>query len=259
MSVEVASFTFHEVTDDVTSSGFQRDSALPYKHSTRGFTAHLDAIARAGRTPKRISDIDLQKSARHLVLTFDDGGSSALRAGEMLERRGWRGHFLVTTGKLGSRTFLDAAGVRALHDAGHVIGSHSHSHPNIFPDLSPAQMDEEWRVSCDRLSQIVGAPCRLASVPGGDLSRAALQSAHRNGLKWLFTSEPELEPRQVGDCWILGRICARRDTSSQDVQAWAEFRGWGRARIVRRSKVLLRTLLAPAYRAWVRAREPERQ
>jgi peptidoglycan/xylan/chitin deacetylase (PgdA/CDA1 family) len=258
MTIAVATLAFHEVVDDVTSSGFQRDSALPYKLPTRVFTAYLDAITRAGCAPARVTDLDLSNGGRHLLLTFDDGGKSALCAGDLLLRRGWRGHFLVTTGKLGSRTFLDVAGVRALHQAGHLVGSHSHNHPNIFRDLSPAQMDEEWRTSCDRLAQILGAPCRLASLPGGDLSRAAMLSAHRNRLRWLFTSEPELAPRRVGDCWILGRVCTKRDTPVDDVRRWAEFRGWRRALFIRRSKDSARILLAPAYRAWVRAREPER-
>jgi hypothetical protein len=63
----------------------------------------------------------------------------------------------------------------------------------------------------------------------------------------------------VGDCWILGRVCPKRDTPAGHVQAWAEFRGWRRALLIRRGKELVRTLLAPAYRAWVRAREPERE
>jgi peptidoglycan/xylan/chitin deacetylase (PgdA/CDA1 family) len=253
--VKVASIVFHEVTDDVTSSGFQRDSALPYKHSTRAFSDYLDAI---GEAPSLVSELDLTSGGPHLLLTFDDGGKSALDAADLLARRGWRGHFLVTTGKLGSRTFLDAAGVRALHDAGHLVGSHSHSHPNIFRDLSPARMDEEWRISCDKLSQVLGAPCLLASLPGGDLSRAALKSADRAGLKWLFTSEPSLSPERVGGCWILGRVAAKRDTPAEEVRAWSQGRGWRRARFIRRCKGVARTLLAPAYRAWVRSREPER-
>jgi hypothetical protein len=138
------------------------------------------------------------------------------------------------------------------------VGSHSHTHPNIFSELSPAKMAEEWRTSCDRLSQVLGAPCNIASLPGGDQSAAVFRSAHQAGIQWLFTSEPMLTPQKVGDCWIVGRVCSKRDTPSKQVQALAEFRGWQRALWIRRSEVLLRKLLAPAYRAGVRMLASER-
>jgi peptidoglycan/xylan/chitin deacetylase (PgdA/CDA1 family) len=258
MSAELATFLFHDVTNDVTDSGFQRDSALAYKHPTRLFAEYLECIAAAGRSPERVTDLVLPGIGRHLLLTFDDGGRSALHVSDELLRRGWRAHFFIITGRIGHRTFLDAAGVRTLQAAGHVVGSHSHTHPNIFRDLTPAQMDEEWRVSCDRLAQLLGEPCRVASVPCGDLSATVMRSADRAGLGWLFTSDPTRTPRRVGNCWIVGRACPKRDTPSSEVRRLAEFRGWRRALALRRTNVLARMLLAPAYRRWVRAHEAER-
>src|SRR5207244_11821801 len=45
---ELATFAFHEVTDDPTASGFQRPAALPYKHTRLPFAHHLPSIG-AGR------------------------------------------------------------------------------------------------------------------------------------------------------------------------------------------------------------------
>ncbi len=257
MTLELATLLYHEVTDDPTSSGFQRAAAMPFKHRRRDFTQHLEAIAAAGRAPVAADVIDFSLPGRHLLLTFDDGGISALHVSEALAARGWRAHFFITTAKLGTRTFLDAAGVRALHAAGHVVGTHSHSPPNVFRALAPATMLAEWCDSRARLEAILGAAVTTASVPGGDSSPEVERAARLAGLRLLFTSEPELAPRRAGRTWILGRACVKTTTSTAAVRALASFRGWRRQWMIWRLKDAARVALDPAYRRWVHARETE--
>ena len=257
MALELATLMYHEVTDDPRSSGFQRAAALPFKLRRGDFAQHLEAIAAAGRAPVSADAIDFALPGRHLLLTFDDGGTSALHAGEALAARGWKGHFFITTAKLGTRAFLDAAGVRALHAAGHVIGTHSHSHPNVFRALPAAAMLAEWGESRARLEAILGAAVTTASVPGGDSSPEVERSAALSGLRLLFTSEPDLAPRRAGRAWIIGRACVKTTTSAADVRALASFHGWRRQWMIWRLKDAARNALDPAYRRWVRAREIE--
>lgn len=245
---------YHEVTDDPTSTGFQRPGAFAYKHSIAAFTEHLARIAETAIRPRLVTELDWSAPGRHVLLTFDDGGKSALVAGETLAQRGWQGHFLIVTSLIGSRTFLDPEDIRALHAAGHLIGSHSHSHPNIFRDLAPARMVEEWRISSDILSQITGAPCVSASVPGGDISSRVFDSADTAGLRYLFTSEPWLLPRRSGGCTILGRYSVKVTTSADRVGALAHFRGWRAAWLRRRLKVWATRAVPPLYRLYIRAR-----
>ena len=250
----IASLMYHEVADDPASSGFQRPGALPYKHSTNAFAGHLARIAGAPAAPGLVVDVDFERAGRYLLLTFDDGGRSALTAAELLARHGWRGHFFVVTSLIGSRGFLDPAGIRSLRQAGHLVGSHSHTHPNIFREQSPPGMVEEWRTSCDLIAQILGEPCVAASVPGGDISRRVLESASTAGLRYLFTSEPWLTPRRMGDCWILGRYSVKAGTSTARVGELVRFRGWTRALVRRRLKVLATSAAPPLYRLYIRAR-----
>jgi peptidoglycan/xylan/chitin deacetylase (PgdA/CDA1 family) len=245
---------YHEVTDNPATSGFQRPGAFAYKHTIAAFDAHLAQIAAAAVRPSLVTNLDLTQPGRHLALTFDDGGKSALTAAEMLARHGWRGHFFIVTSLIGERTFLDAAGIRALHAAGHLIGSHSHTHPNIFRDQEPSRMLEQWRVSTDILAQLTGAPCLSASVPGGDISARVLESADVAGLRYLFTSEPQLVPGRVGGCAILGRYSVKLSTSPGRIRTLVAFRGWRRAALRRRLKVLATRALPPLYRLYVRAR-----
>ncbi|HET7039940.1 MAG TPA: polysaccharide deacetylase family protein [Gemmatimonadales bacterium] len=249
---EIACFMYHEVTDAPRSSGFQRPAARGYTLGREAFDRHLAGIAAGPLTPALVTRLDLSRPGRHLLLTFDDGGKSALHAAEALARHGWLGHFFIVTQRIGERTFVSADDIRAIRSAGHVVGSHSHSHPDIFPDLSPGRMEEEWRVSARILEDVMGEPCVAASVPGGDISQAVLDSAARTGFRFLFTSEPRLRPELVGGCWVLGRFCLKAGISPGRVRDLMAFRGWSRASIGRQIKVLARWGIGPLYRAYVR-------
>jgi peptidoglycan/xylan/chitin deacetylase (PgdA/CDA1 family) len=253
----VATFAYHDVTDRPQESGLQRPGAAPYTLGVAPFRQHLDAIAGGPLRPERVTAIDLTAPGRHLLLTFDDGGKSALHTADELSRRGWSGHFFIITGRIGERTFLDAAGIRYLRRCGHVIGSHSHTHPDIFREQTKAQMVAEWRTSRDRLADLLGEPCTVASVPGGDISPLVLESAGAAGLSFLFTSEPRLAPRSVGGCWIMGRFCPKATTPPARIRALAELRGWEQALLVRRLKEFVRVMLPGPYRLYARRQARE--
>lgn len=255
----VASLGYHDVTDDPSQSGFQRHGALPFKLGVRLFCDHLDRVAEAGLAPSLVTDIDLTKPRRHVLLTFDDGGKSAVRAAAELSRRGWRGHFFITTSLIGRRTFLDAGEIRELRAAGHVVGTHSHTHPDIYRELGQERMLVEWRQSSDILAQILGEPCLTAAVPGGEISNAVFRSAGAAGLRHLFTSEPWLVPRLVGGCWILGRYCPKVSTTGDEIAALVRFEGWTSKLVVRRLKALASWSLPSLYRLYVRRSSREWQ
>jgi peptidoglycan/xylan/chitin deacetylase (PgdA/CDA1 family) len=255
---QIAALLYHEVTDDVTASGFQRRGALAYKLTRVAFARHLAEIATSPLAPTLVSDVDLTQPGRHLLLTFDDGGRSAVHAGDELSRRGWKGHFFIVTGRIGSPHFVDASEIRYLRSCGHLIGSHSDTHPGIFREQPPERMLSEWRVSCDVLAQLLGEPCLSAAVPGGHISHRVLQSGDAAGLRYLFTSEPRLTPYQEGDCWILGRFTAKVSTPLRCVRDLAHFRGWTRAWMAKQLRVLAYRSLPGLFRLYVRSRSRER-
>jgi peptidoglycan/xylan/chitin deacetylase (PgdA/CDA1 family) len=247
----VAGFGYHDVTDVPEESGFQRNGALPFKLGTAKFSAHLDRIAAGPLAPSLVTSLDLTRPGRHLLLTFDDGGKSALMIGDELCRRGWRGHFFISTSLIGRRTFLDENEIRHLRRSGHLVGSHSHSHPNIYRELPWEQMVVEWRRSCDILAQVLGEPCVTGAVPGGEISAEVLRSAATAGLRYLFTSEPWLRPRVVSGCWVLGRYCAKASTTAEEVADLACLHGWAGKLLVRRIKSIACRTMPPLYRLYV--------
>jgi peptidoglycan/xylan/chitin deacetylase (PgdA/CDA1 family) len=260
---EVAGLMYHEVTDDPRTSGFQRPGALPYTLTRAAFEAHLNAIAGGVLEPELVSDLDLGNSNgngrhRHLLLTFDDGGASAMYVAEALARRGWKAHFFIITGRIGDRTFLKPEDIRELRSLGHVVGTHSHTHPNIFRGLPRELMMTEWRVSRAILEALLGEPCIAASVPGGDISRVVLESAGEAGVRYLFTSEPLLRPERIDNTWVLGRVILKSGISPATVRELVAFRGWQRAQLIRRLGGIARSLFPPLYAQYVRLRTRER-
>lgn len=237
----LAGFTYHDVTDDPSATGFQRTSALPYKLSIGEFRAHLDQIARHGIRPERVDARG--EGDRHLLLTFDDGGRSALEVADILERRDWFGHFFIVTSLLDTPRFLSKAGVRELYERGHLIGSHSHTHPDIFLRLSPAQMDLEWRRSRTILEEVTGAPIVAAAIPGGHGNLATEQTAAAAGFAFLFTSRPWPVPWRTDGMLCIGRFCPKAGTRLERIGGLACGRGFSRERLLWGAKSVVRRLL----------------
>jgi len=257
LSQELAGFCFHEVTDTPQSTGFQRPGAVPFTLGTRQFGAHLDVIAGSPWRPRLVTDLTPNTPERALLLTFDDGGRSAVRAADELSRRGWRGHFFIVTSRIGTATFLDAQAIRYLRSCGHLIGSHSHTHPDIFRELSPAHMRDEWRTSATILADLLGAPCESASVPGGEISPAVLESGADVGFRFLFTIEPRVRPWSVRHCRVFGRYIVKAGTPPSRVERLASFHGWNGALAVRKLKSAARRSVPPLYRYIVSQRVRE--
>lgn len=256
----VVTFLYHEVCEDPAQSGFQRRSALPYKHRPTEFEKNLDVIGTVAPTPVALSDLRNDSNSEYkIILTFDDGGKSALHIADTLDRRGWPGHFFVTTSMIGTRTFLDPGEIRELHARGHGIGSHSHTHPAPFNSLTIARMHEEWRVSREILEDILGETVTSASVPGGDLSTEVLESAADSGIRFLFTSEPLPRAWAYGEMLCFGRVCPKAGTPLKRVERLASNRGFTRELVLRSAKNSARTVLRPLYVRWAANVHGERQ
>lgn len=221
------SIMYHDVTEQGaahTASGFPGADAALYKLERAHFKEHLNAIAAArSDAPARVFELTEKADATPpWLLTFDDGGASAYACtAEMLEELGWRGHFLVTAGYIGKPAFLSREQISELHRRGHIIGSHSTTHPARMSHCSPQEMLTEWKTSIETLSDITGQQVKVASVPGGFYSREVAEAAAQAGIEWLFTSEPVTKCAVVDGCLVLGRYTVQRHTTPERAAALA--------------------------------------
>lgn len=251
---QASSLMYHDVVDpgDYDASGSSIVGANAYKMDRADFARHLDAIAKAVNPASvvKADEFDGWGKSRPVFITFDDGGASAYTpiAG-MLEQHGWRGHFFITTDWIGTRGFVTAEQIRELHARGHVVGSHSCSHPIRMAACTRAQLEREWSESVRILSEIIGRPATVASVPGGYFSRAVAETASGAGIRRLFTSEPTATATSIDGCMILGRYVLKRGMPARIAAGFAagRFGTCARQSLEWKLKHIAKRVSAPVY------------
>jgi peptidoglycan/xylan/chitin deacetylase (PgdA/CDA1 family) len=222
--VKARALLYHDVVvgTDYRSSGFAGDDANLYKLERAEFELHLAAIGEAEPAgPATIYELLAAPDAPRILLTFDDGGASARDIADLLELRGWRAHFFIPTQFIGQPAFLSASEIRDLHGRGHVIGSHSSSHPPRLSLLPRDRIAEEWTCSTAALADILGANVETASVPTGSYSRVVARAAAEAGVRILFNSEPVMRVHRAEGCWVVGRFGLQRGDSARKAAGFA--------------------------------------
>ncbi len=248
IAMKAITLLYHDVIEAgrAAESGFSSADADLYKLRTADFERHLDAIGKTGRTARLTVAELLAHPERQqevpIFLSFDDGGASALATADLLDGRGWKGHFFITTDFIDSAAFVTSHGIRDLHARGHIVGSHSCSHPARISYLTDAELGREWRQSVQKLEEILGAKIETASVPGGFYTRRVAEFASRAGIRALFNSEPVTGVSQVESCLLIGRFGLQRDSPPElaarfakgdGLTLWREAAFWNAKKLVK--------------------------
>lgn len=193
---------YHDiVTTNDRSSGFQNENAFQYKVEVSAFEEQVKAL-----------------QGKDVVFTFDDGGVSFLtKAAPILEKYGFKGVFFISTRYIGTPGFLTAEQVKALEERGHIVGSHSYSHPEIFTKLSKEEIHEEWSKSFETLQNILGKKDLPMSIPNGYASKTIMQEAIGCGYTDIYTSQPTTKVGSFQKHNVIGRYVVHGNMSTQDV------------------------------------------
>ncbi len=143
--------------------------------------------------------------AHEIALTFDDGPHPRWTPTllETLARHDVRANFFL----LGKYAAIQAPLVRAMHAAGHLIGNHTWTHPNLAW-TSARQTREELARTNSELEQLLGAPVRFFRPPFGARRPGTLHIARELGLDpvlwnamtsdWEATEPERITPRLCG-------------------------------------------------------------
>jgi peptidoglycan/xylan/chitin deacetylase (PgdA/CDA1 family) len=225
--MKVTALLYHDVVEDgrFDDSGFPGVVPSRYKLRAEEFRLHLQALAMStSEPPAVVHELRARDNALPWLLTFDDGGASALSIGRRLAERGWRGHFFVTVDYIGAPGFLQPDAIRTLSELGHVIGSHSCSHPERMARCTWEELLHEWTRSTDVLSELLGRRVAVASVPAGNYGKVVARAAAAAGIRTLFTSEPVIKVREVESCSVVGRFTILRGARPETAAALARAR-----------------------------------
>jgi len=118
-------------------------------------------------------------SPGELALTFDDGPNPAWtpRLLDILASQGVKATFFMVGGFAQSEPAL----TRSIANAGHLIGNHTWTHPDLSLTAAPRVREELTRTN-DTLEQITGHPVRLFRPPFGARRPYVLRTARELGM-----------------------------------------------------------------------------
>ena len=142
-------------------------------------------------------------ASRQLALTFDDGPNDphTLRLLEVLAKHGVKATFFMIGRFVRERPEI----ARAVAQAGHVIGNHTDTHPNLF-FASPARLARELD-DCERaLTEVVGEHSQLFRPPFGLRRPGTLRAVARRGLTTVMWSAAGYDWKLTKPEAIEGRV-----------------------------------------------------
>jgi peptidoglycan/xylan/chitin deacetylase (PgdA/CDA1 family) len=192
----------HQVGDHPRSLYFLYHELRPggsqysYVLDTSEFARHLDLF---------VEIRNMNAGVLRPEITFDDGHMSnfdyALPA---LKERGLKARFFITAGWTGSAPgYMGPGELRALSDAGQIIGAHGWSH-RLLTHCTGDQLRDELRRPKQTLEDILGVEIDTMSLPGGRFNREVLEACQREGYKLIYSSIPRAEARSFGA--TVGRL-----------------------------------------------------
>jgi peptidoglycan/xylan/chitin deacetylase (PgdA/CDA1 family) len=151
-----------------------------------------------------------------LALTFDDGPNPAWtpRLLDILAVHEVRATFFL----VGRYAEAEPALVRRIAEAGHLIGNHSWSHPNLAL-TAPARVREELARTSRTLEQITGAPVLFFRPPFGARRPDVLGAARRLGMTPVLWNAITTDWRERSADRIAERLQRRID--SLEEEGWA--------------------------------------
>lgn len=209
--MKVYSLMYHDVVKRNSDSGFLSPLADNYKVCSDLFISHLSAIKQARQDRPVLIDTYIAEPGREpaFLLTFDDGGESAYPCiVDILDEFGWKAHFFISTDYINSSGFLTVEQIRRIRKRGHIIGTHTCSHPDRITSFNFSRIINEWSVSVKILSDIIGEPVKIGSVPYGQVNKNVIKAAAMSGIKVLFVSTPIIGINNYfgGNCKTIGRF-----------------------------------------------------
>lgn len=248
----------HRSLPVVMYHGIHSDEGCPgvynpvYSISAAQLARQLDWLVERGYRTTLVGDP--VRSARDVVLTFDDGDASVMTAAlPALTARGMVAEFCIPSDFVGRPGQVTRADVRELAGSGMGIMSHGRTHRHLSA-LSSAELHEELVSSRQDLASWSGRPVVGLSAPGGRAGGRELGAALAAGYEFVLNSFPGPN-RRIRPGRYLHRLSVTRSTGLQEFADLVQWRGLVPWRLVARTSALegAKRVLGDARYARVRA------
>jgi len=145
------------------------------------------------------NDIAIVSSSdsKYTTFTFDDGKKGSLIAAKMLKKYNMQGIFFIITNKISEPGYIDIKEINEIHRMGHIIGSHSHTHPN-FKKISDDEVTFELFRSKEILDNLISQKVTKFAFPGGQRKTHHSKIALELGYTEIYNSIEKISyPKQV--------------------------------------------------------------
>lgn len=151
--------------------------------------AALDAAARA-QPADYLREFPFYSDADRRFRFVRDRVLGAVRYDAIMQRMIELGG--ASLAELARGLWMGAAELRALHEAGHVIGLHSHTHPTQMARLSRAQQAHEYSQNHARLQHLLGVPPVAMAHPCNSYNADTLDVLRALSVRVGFRANAEL-------------------------------------------------------------------
>ena len=151
-----------------------------------------------------------------LALTFDDGPNPACTPRLLDTLASHKVH--ATFFLVGRYAEAEPHLVRRIQSAGHLIGNHSWSHPNLAI-TSARRVEEELTRTRDTLQQLTGAPVRYFRPPFGARRPVVLKIARSLGMTPVLWNAITTDWSEPSHDKIAARLMSKIDSNQQ--KGWA--------------------------------------
>lgn len=182
---------YHALEDSMHPAGAKDAGEQLYILSRDMFYDQMKYLYQNGFTVLLLEELaQLQEwPEKGVIITFDDGHQSNYTiALPILEEFGFKAHFFITTGWLGTPFFLHPLQVQELAEKGMAIGSHGVTH-FFFSDMEDKQMDEELEQSKLLLEECSSRNITSFSAPGGRIKTDVITIGKEIGYTLFCTSD----------------------------------------------------------------------
>ncbi len=210
--------------------GSRSEWIAPFTVTEDAFRNHLELVAASGRTALTVEELrlglagDLPLPARPVVITFDDGFADlATFAAPLLAEYGMPCTVFVTSGFLGRRSpggdpMLSRADLRDLAGAGHEVGAHSVTHPEL-DTLSLRRARDEVTACRAELEDALDGPVVSFAYPHGYSSAPVRRLVREAGYQSACGVADSLS-HAFDESFRLSRLMLRFDTPPGTVTGW---------------------------------------